>query len=170
MFKSVLCLLNILGLCQQVSVNIEPSGILLLEVNQSEDLVCVTSANDTIVTFTLDDEVVQNSTDNTLTISYVNETSVTLGGVYACSVDDDESGMTFYSQDITFVVFAPLITMDPVDVLATDIESVAEFNCTAVGSPAPNITWYRLREGADLMDFDSATESVTRSFPLNCHF
>ena len=98
--------------------------------------------------FTVDDQTVQNSTSDSLNITYTDETSLSDRGVYICSIDDGD-GVPTMSQTSIRVLFAPIVTINPVDVSA-DNEGSISFNCGAVGFPTPKITWYRLMDGEAL--------------------
>ncbi len=132
----------------------------LLQLGDTVTITC----NTTLLTgnltyeFQLNNEVVQNYTDSSLSITYTDESSVSNGGVYICSIREDMD-MPIYSLTTLRVFFAPIITTDPVNVF-TDSDETVEFNCTAVGSPAPIVTWYRLRSGANtsfIDDLDNIT-------------
>lgn len=87
-------------------------------------------------------------------------------GIQKRLLSDDGINPPVYSRNSTVVVFAPIITADPVDVLTTS-NSTIEFNCTAVGSPPPLITWYRLESGQDLSDVGTIDNiiALTRDLP-----
>ncbi len=139
-----------------LGVTIEPSVLVVLNQNEDVTLTCQPSqgmmVNDNYqIVFLQNEVVVQNSSDNTYNITYVDEMSVSDGGVYRCTIN----GMN--SMSTVEVIFAPSITDNPVDAFATSNDRV-ELVCTAVGSPPPNITWYRLDDGLGMEPFDSVEE------------
>ena len=100
----------------------------------------------------LQDDMVQNSTSDTLNITYEDDNSVTQGGTYLCKADD------VYSSSTATVFFAPLIiTEDPADVFST-VNSRFQLNCSAVGFPAPRLQWIRLMPGEILTDLSTFEE------------
>ena len=101
--------------------------------------------------FLQDDMVVQNSTSDTLNITYEDDSSVTQGGTYLCVADD------VYSSSTATVLFAPLITEEPADVFTT-VNSNVQLNCSAVGFPTPQLQWIRLMPGEDLTDLSTFEE------------
>ena len=86
--------------------------------------------------FQQDDMVVQNSTSDTLKITYEDDSSVTQGGTYLCKADN------VYSSSAATVGFSPLIIEDPADVFTT-VNSRVQLNCSAVGFPTPQLQWIR---------------------------
>ncbi len=147
-----------------LGVTIEPSVLVVLNQNEDVTLTCQPSQgmmvndNDQIV-FLQKEVVVQNSSNNTYNIMYDDEMSVSDGGVYRCTIN----GMS--STSTVEVIFTPLITDNPVDAFATDNDRV-ELVCTAVGSPPPLITWYRLDDGLGMEPFDSVEEIEANSRDL----
>ena len=135
-------------------VTLEPSGTILLELEESVKLTCLVlamPANIGRYVFLQDDMVVQNSTSDTLNITYEDDSSVTQGGTYLCMADN------VYSSSTAIVWFAPLITEEPADVFTT-VNSSVQLNCSAVGFPAPQLQWIRLMSGENLTDLSTFAE------------
>ena len=122
-----------------------PSGISTVHFEESLQLSCI--INSTIdldavyYTWTFNKDVI-NHTSSSLTITYFSPDSVEQGGVYQCYTHALGMLLSGTSRQI-LIAFAPLITEDPVSVLAIYNDTV-EFNCTAIGHPTPVIEWYRL--------------------------
>ena len=122
-------------------------------------MTCVENFPDNVdrYVFLQDDMVVQNSTSDTLNITYEDDSSVIQGGTYLCMADNVSS-----SSNAT-VLFSPLITEDPANVFTT-VNSSVQLNCSAVGFPAPQLQWIRLMPGEDLTDL-SAFEEINNRGP-----
>ena len=122
-----------------------PSGISIVHFGESLELSCIINSTidlDTVYyTWTFNDDVI-NHTSSSLTINYFSPDSVEQGGVYQCYTHALGMLLSGTSRQI-LIAFAPLITEDPVSVLAIYNDTV-EFNCTAIGHPTPIIEWYRL--------------------------
>lgn len=153
-------------------VVLEPNNTeFLLNLGDTLNLTCVYSMNfmdnDTLFfIFQLDGELVQNSTDDTLVISYLNQSSVSQGGSYFCSVDDGV--MRIDASNSTMVLFSPIIVEHPVDIYTTTSNDVV-FNCTAAGFPAPDIQWYRLMDNIDLSTVNNINDvpGLAQTLPTN---
>lgn len=110
------------------------------------------------IVFEVEGRIVQNSTQNTITVSYINSSSVTQGGMYTCMVD---TGFSIISSNTsTLMVFSPIIIDHPMNTIsATDGDRV-QANCTATGFPRPWIEWYRLAEGANHPTHDTTIDRI----------
>ena len=122
-----------------------PSGISTVHFGESLQLSCIINSTIDLVavyyTWTFNNDVI-NHTSSSLTITYFSPDSVEQGGVYQCYTHALGMLLSGTSRQI-LIAFAPLITEDPVSVLAIYNDTV-EFNCTAIGHPTPVIEWYRL--------------------------
>ena len=122
-------------------------------------------------TFYLDNTIVQNSTDQTLTIQYNSQTSTIFGGTYDCEVLDSMNSI-FRSDRKIFIAFVPIITEQPVPIYTVAGESV-EFNCTATGLPIPTIRWIRLRpdDDVDMLEDDLllSLDNLPTNSTINCY-
>ena len=153
-----------------MSVEIQPSGVAVLELADTIELTCMTNDDINVVAyiFYLEDIIVQSSaTDQTLMIQYNNQTSIFFGGTYDCEVLDSMNGM-FRSDRKIFIAFAPIITQQPVPIYTVTGESV-EFNCTATGLPIPTIRWIRLRPDydVDMLKDKSLLFGLDNNLPTN---
>ena len=153
-----------------MSVEIQPSGVAVLELADTIELTCITNDDTNVVAynFYLDNFIVQSSaTDQTLMIQYNNQTSIIFGGTYHCEVFDSMNGM-FRSDRKIFIAFAPIITQQPVPIYTVTGESV-EFNCTATGLPIPTIRWIRLRpdDDVDMLKDKSLLFGLDNNLPTN---
>ena len=128
-----------------LNVVLLPSGISIVHFGESLELSCIKNSNidlDAVYyTWTFNDDVI-NHTSSYLTINYDSPDSIEQGGVYQCYTHALGMLLSATSRKI-LIAFAPLITEDPVSVLAIYNDTV-EFNCTAIGHPTPVIEWYRL--------------------------
>ena len=153
-----------------MSVEIQPSGVTILELADTIELTCMTADDTNVVAynFYLEDIIIQSSaTDQTLTIQYNNQTSIIFGGTYDCEVLDSMYGMVRSDRKI-FIAFAPIITQQPAPIYTVTGDS-AEFNCTATGLPIPTIRWIRLRpdDDVDMLEDDGLLLDLDDNLPTN---
>ena len=130
----------------------------MLELEESVKLTCVASSPAYVV-FLQDGMVVENSTSDTLNITYEDDGSVKQGGTYLCMANN------IYSSSTATVWFAPLINEEPADVFTT-VNGNVQLNCSAVGFPAPQLQWIRLMPGEDLTDLSTFDEIDIRDSNL----
>ena len=153
-----------------MTVQIQPSGVAILELADTIVLTCMTNDDTTVVAyiFYLDNTIVQSPpTNQTLMIQYNDQTSIIFGGTYDCEVLDSMNGM-FRSDRKIFIAFAPIITQQPAPLYTVTGESV-EFNCTATGLPIPAIRWIRLRpdDDVDMLEDDGHLLDLDDNLPIN---
>ena len=132
-------------------MSIQPSGALLLDLNQSITLTCnLTSNADNAATYRwdLNGYLIRNNSNPDYNISYTDASSTTQGGTYHCTVYKND-GTIVPSVNSVLVAFAPLITVSPQST-GVMINGSVQFTCNVTSSPTSTIQWARVPVGTPI--------------------
>ena len=127
-------------------MSIQPSGALLLELNQSITLTCNLTSNADNATYRwdLNGYLIRNNSNPYYNISYTDASSTTQGGIYHCTVYKD--GTIVPSVNSVLIAFAPLITVSPQST-GVMVNGSVQFTCNVTSSPTSIIQWARVPVG-----------------------
>ena len=127
-------------------MSIQPSGALLLELNQSITLTCNLTSNAYNATYKwdLNGYLIRNNSNPYYNISYTDALSTTQGGTYHCTVYRD--GTIVPSVNSVLIAFAPLITVSPQST-GVMVNGSVQFTCNVTSSPTSIIQWARVPVG-----------------------
>ena len=151
-----------------LSVNLIPtSDVVFLEYGDSYNLTCTIggySMNTTSVQISWykDDELINDTETQILTIDYTSPESVSNGGSYKC-VAQGTLGSSIGESNSVLIIFTPHIVRTPSNV-QTRVNRQIQFTCNATGYPLPSIEWRRISVENNLTTLQGI-DNVTINLP-----
>ena len=135
-----------------LSVNLIPtSDVVFLKYGDSYNLTCASLSVSSLsvqIFWYKDDELINDTETQTLTIDYTSPESVSNGGSYKC-VAQGTLGSSIGESNSVLIIFSPHIVRTPSNV-QTRVNRQIQFICNATGYPLPSIEWKRISVENDL--------------------
>ena len=135
-----------------LSVNLIPtSDVVFLKYGDSYNLTCASLSVSSLsvqIFWYKDDELINDTETQILTIDYTSPESVSNGGSYKC-VAQGTLGSSIGESNSVLIIFTPHIVQTPSNV-QTRVNRQIQFICNATGYPLPSIEWRRISVENDL--------------------
>uniref|UniRef100_A0A1X7VCC1 Ig-like domain-containing protein n=1 Tax=Amphimedon queenslandica TaxID=400682 RepID=A0A1X7VCC1_AMPQE len=151
-----------------LSVNLIPaSDVVFLEYGDSYNLTCASLSVSSLsvqISWYKDDELINNTETQVLTLNYTSPESVSNGGSYKC-IAQGTIGSSIGESNSVLIIFAPHIIQTPSNI-QTRVARKIQFICNATGYPLPSIEWRRISVENDLTTLQDI-DNVTVDLPYN---